>query len=65
LLVEILERCECGLLVEPRDPSQIAEQTKKILRDKELWQRFSENGAAQVKNAAKTLSGARFAPYFL
>lgn len=48
-VVEILARCNCGELVEPRDTRQIAMACKKILTDKALWRRYSENGVNGVR----------------
>jgi sucrose-phosphate synthase len=47
--VEILQKCKCGVLVDPRDTKTIAEECRKILLDAELWEEYSNNGAARVK----------------
>ncbi len=46
--VEIIEKCACGLLVEPRNTRDIAGKCKEILRDPEKWQRFSKNGIYNI-----------------
>jgi sucrose-phosphate synthase len=47
--VEILKKCKCGLLVDPRDTKAIGEACCRILADKKLWQEFSDNGVQLVK----------------
>jgi sucrose-phosphate synthase len=47
--VEILQKCKCGVLVDPRDTKTIAEECRKILLNAELWEEYSNNGAARVK----------------
>ena len=47
--VEILENCQCGLLIEPRDTKAIADSCKKIIRDSALWDTFSQNGIPKTK----------------
>ncbi len=47
--VEILENCNCGFLVEPRDTREIAEKCKALLTDNDKWQQFSKNGIENVK----------------
>ncbi|HEY5392674.1 MAG TPA: glycosyltransferase, partial [Hanamia sp.] len=41
---EILEKCENGLLVDVEDPEEIATALKKIIADRALWEKYSENG---------------------
>lgn len=47
--VDIIGNCQNGLLVDPLDREAIAEALLKILADRQLWRKFSENGIANVK----------------
>jgi sucrose-phosphate synthase len=51
--VDIIGNCHNGLLVDPLNPSAIAEALLTILSDSRLWQQYSENG---LKNVAKFYS---------
>jgi sucrose-phosphate synthase len=41
---EILEHCMNGTLVDVEDPSAISDALKKIISDKNVWHKYSENG---------------------
>lgn len=45
---EILDNCEFGYLVEPRDTEEIASLCKKIISDPDLWKKLSYNGVDNV-----------------
>lgn len=47
--VEILKNCKCGLLVDPRDTTAIGESCRRILTDRQLWNKLSENGVQLIK----------------
>ena len=47
--VEILENCQCGILVEPRDTEAIAKRCKQIIRDPKLWEKFSVNALSNAR----------------
>lgn len=51
--VDIIGNCHNGLLVDPLNPSAIAEALLKILSDSTLWEQYSLNG---LKNVAKFYS---------
>lgn len=46
---DIVENCDCGLLVDVNKPDEIAKAIKKIVTDRDLWQRFSDNGVNRVR----------------
>jgi hypothetical protein len=46
---EIVEKADCGLLVNPEDPSSIAQAIIRLLSDDSLAQRFGENGRRAVR----------------
>jgi len=46
---DIVENCECGILVDVTEPSEIARAIKTILTDRERWQQFSDNGVNRVR----------------
>lgn len=48
--VEILDNCKCGILVEPRDTKQIAAACRRIINGQNLWDEYSQNGIANVKD---------------
>lgn len=47
--LDIIERCRCGILIEPRDTKEISEACLKILTEPELWATYSRNGACNIK----------------
>ncbi|MDH3393028.1 MAG: HAD-IIB family hydrolase [Desulfobulbaceae bacterium] len=46
---DIIGNCANGILVDPTDPKEISEALKKILVDKDLWERYSRNGINGVR----------------
>jgi sucrose-phosphate synthase len=48
--VEIISKCENGFVVDVSNPSNICEAIKKIISDKELWEKHSSNGIENVKS---------------
>ncbi len=46
---DIIGNCDSGLLVDARDTSALQVALKRILVDREEWERFSENGIAGVR----------------
>ncbi|MDH5299004.1 MAG: HAD-IIB family hydrolase [Desulfobulbaceae bacterium] len=46
---DIIGNCENGILINPTDSGEIAAAAKKILVDKELWERYSRNGINGVR----------------
>jgi len=46
---DIVENCDCGILVDVNDYRQIGKAIKSILTDREQWQRFSNNGVNRVR----------------
>ena len=47
--VDIVANCDNGILVDPTDTGRIAEACRRILRDRELWERYSTNGINGVR----------------
>ncbi len=47
--VDIIANCDNGILVDPTDTRQIADACRKILRDREVWERYSTNGINGVR----------------
>jgi sucrose-phosphate synthase len=47
--VDIIDNCECGLLVDPLDKAQISAALLQLLEDREAWNRCSRNGIANVR----------------
>jgi len=45
---EIIENNENGILIEPRDPKIIAESIEKLINNKDLIEKFSQNGKKTV-----------------
>lgn len=46
---DIIANCDNGILIDPTDSREIASACKKILVDKDLWQRYSQNGINRVQ----------------
>ncbi|NOR22960.1 MAG: glycosyltransferase [Desulforhopalus sp.] len=46
--VEILAKCDCGLLIDPRDTKAIARACKKILNGNDQWSMYAQNGLKNV-----------------
>lgn len=46
---DIIANCNNGIAVDVSDPKNISDAIKKIIGDKELWKKFSENGIRNVK----------------
>jgi sucrose-phosphate synthase len=42
---DILANCECGLLIDPRDPQNIEDALVRVLSDDRQWDEWSGNGA--------------------
>jgi len=42
---------DCGLIVEPKNPTKLAEAVNKILGNRKLAEKFSKNGLKKVKDA--------------
>lgn len=47
--VDIIQNCQCGLLVDPLDKTEMTEALLHILRDPETWQQASDKGIAGVR----------------
>ena len=48
--VDIVKNCDNGLLVDVSNPDNISEAIKRLLVDRELWQRCSTNGINNVRS---------------
>jgi len=48
--VDIVRNCNNGILVDAREPAEIAEAIKSILVDDDKWDEFSNNGVSGVRN---------------
>jgi alpha-maltose-1-phosphate synthase len=48
-ITEVVVPEETGLLVEPKDPKQIADAVNRILKDKKLAKKFGDNGRKRVE----------------
>jgi sucrose-phosphate synthase len=46
---DIISNCQNGFLIDPLEPETISNALVKLLKDQALWQRFSEQGMAGVK----------------
>jgi len=46
---DIVENCKNGLLVDPSEPGQIARALRKIIADRDQWDRYSKNGIMNVR----------------
>jgi sucrose-phosphate synthase len=46
---DIVENCQNGLLVDPSEPDQIAGALRKIITDRDQWDRYSKNGIMNVR----------------
>ncbi len=46
---DIIENCNNGTLIDPTNPEEISKATRKILVDKELWEKYSKNGINGVR----------------
>ncbi len=46
---DIVENCDCGILVDVTKPEDIATAIKRILTDRDLWQKYSDNGVNKVR----------------
>jgi len=46
---DIVENCDCGILVDVTKPQEIAGAIKAILTDRDRWQSFSDNGVNRVR----------------
>ena len=46
----VIKDKETGILVEPKDSKALAEAIKRLLNDKELWEKLSKNGITEVKD---------------
>ncbi|HIJ89358.1 MAG: HAD-IIB family hydrolase [Desulfobulbaceae bacterium] len=46
---DIIANCDNGILIDPIDSREIATACKSILVDKDLWQKFSQNGINRVQ----------------
>lgn len=46
---DIIDNCQCGILVDTTDTVQIAAAAKKIITDSELWKQFSRDGVMNVR----------------
>lgn len=47
---DIVANCDNGILIDPTRSEEIAAACKKILVDKDLWQRYSQNGINRVRH---------------
>ena len=46
---DIVENCESGILVDVEDHAAVAAAIKKLLTDRDLWERYSNNGINRVR----------------
>lgn len=46
---DIIQNCQCGLLVDTTDTQAIAAAIKQIVSDKECWKQYSKNGIMNVR----------------
>ncbi len=46
---DIIANCENGIAINVSDPKNISDAIKKIIADKNLWKKYSENGTQNVK----------------
>ena len=46
---DIVRNCQNGILVDPTDPKAIANALRKIITDRQLWERYSRNGILNVR----------------
>lgn len=46
---DIIENCDCGILVDPTKTGEISGAIKKIITDSELWKTYSKNGTINVR----------------
>ena len=46
---DIVGNCDNGILIDPLEQKEISEACRKILVDKEIWERFSRNGINGVR----------------
>ena len=46
---DIIDNCQCGILVDTTDTAQIAAAIKKIITDSELWKQYSRDGVMNVR----------------
>ncbi len=60
--VDIVQNCQCGLLVDPLNVSQIGEAIESLLLDPEKWRQYSQNG---IKNVAEQYSWQHHAKLYL
>lgn len=48
-LRDIIENCKHGILVDVYEPENISDAIERILADRKLWEKFSENGIKNVR----------------
>lgn len=48
--VDIIDNLKCGMLVDVKDPKNIADAINKVINDGELWKMFSYNGIDKVES---------------
>jgi sucrose-phosphate synthase len=48
--IDIIQNCEHGLLVDPSDTKAIGSALKKIISDQNVWDKYSRNGALNVRD---------------
>lgn len=46
---DIVANCENGILVDPSRPGEIADAVKRIVSDRDQWERYSKNGVMNVR----------------
>ena len=47
--LDIINNCECGLLVDTTDTKELATAIKKIITDSEKWKKYSKSGVMNVR----------------
>ncbi len=45
---EVVEKCKNGIVVDPRNTSELANAIEKIIGNRKLWKKFSENGLKNI-----------------
>lgn len=47
--IDIIKNCHNGYLIDPLNPQDISDKILKVIREKDQWQIFAENGVTKVK----------------
>ncbi len=46
---DIIENCQCGILVDPNNTTETSDAIKKIITNSETWKTYSKNGTINVR----------------